>query len=334
MIKHEIQFTAIKTAQIVERQLPELKADSVLVKTQYTVVSAGTERANLLDMPNTFAYGRFPKVEGYAGVGIVERTGENVKKVKIGDTVLVYHGTHADYSVVKERNVYPIPATVDAKQAVLCIIGAMGLGGLRKTALELGESAAVFGMGLLGLFACACARIGGAYPVIAVDLDENRRALAIEMGADYALDSNERGFAERVKELTRGGANAIVEVTGSAKAFSQALDCAARQARIALNGCTRVSDCSIDYYRQIHCPGITVIGAHNGVRPATDSYPHYWTNEADTLALVRLIEGGRLDVSPLIGEVVSTNDCASVYKRLCDDKEFPIGVLFDWQRKK
>ena len=272
----EIQFVSKGVAKLIERPVPELKENSVLTKTLFTALSAGTEKANILDKPNTFAYQKWPKVEGYSAIGIVEAVGSKVTKVKPGDKVLVYHGTHAEYSVVNENRVYLVKEDVNDAEAVLTIIGAMGLGGLRKTKLELGESAMVIGLGLLGMFALLGARASGAYPLIAVDINEERRKIALELGADYAFDPTDADFATNVKSVTNGkGVNAIVEVTGVASALVSALDVAAKQGRIALNGCTRVSDAPIDFYKQVHCPGITIIGAHNMVRP--QQYWHWQT---------------------------------------------------------
>lgn len=333
MIMKEIQFVAKGIAELVEKPLPKLEENSVLTKTLFTAISAGTEKANLLDEPNTFAYNRWPKVEGYSGIGIVEKVGSKVTKVKPGDKVLVYHGTHANYSVVPENRVYPVNEEVNDAEAVLTIIGAMGLGGLRKTKLELGESSMVIGLGLLGMFALLGARAAGAYPLIAVDINEDRRKVALELGADYAFDPREEDFVSKVKNVTNGkGVNTIVEVSGVASALNTALNVAARQARIALNGCTRVSDVHIDFYKQVHCPGITIIGAHNTVRPTKDSYQGYWTNEEDVLTLVRLISGKRINVKPLLNEIHSPNECREVFRRLCEEKKFPIGVVFDWTK--
>lgn len=85
-----------------------------------------------------------------------------------------------------------------------------------------------------------------------------------------------------LKKLIKGkGINACVEVTGVSKAMSQALDCASWMGRISLLGCTRVSDCSVDYYQKVHKPGIKLIGAYNLVRQKVESYPHHWTHHDD-----------------------------------------------------
>ncbi len=331
MLMKEIQFVTIGKAKLTDYEQRDIRENEVLTRTHYTLISAGTERANLLGLPNTGS--GFPRRLGYDAVGMVVRVGGAVEKVKPGDRVLVYHGTHAQYSVRPQEDIYPVTADVRDEDAVFAIVGAMGLGGLRKTRLEFGESAMIMGLGHLGLFALQCAKWMGACPLIAADLNPVRRELALRLGADYVFDPGKRDFAEQVKSVTAGkGVDAIVEVTGSSQALMQALDCVARQGRIALNGCTRVSDCPIDFYRQVHKPGVSLIGAHNMVRPKMDSYPYCWTNEADCQALLRMMEKGRIQVSPIITTIASPMDCEEIFDRLANDRDFPLGVLFDWSR--
>jgi len=192
----------------------------------------------------------------------------------------------------------------------------------------------VMGMGLLGIFALQFMRLSGAYPVIAADLNPARRELALQLGADYALDPAEEDFTEKVKALTGGkGVNGTVEVTGSARAMYQALQCAAREGRISLLGCTRISDCPIDYYRQVHRPGIKLIGAHNQVRPIYESRPHEWTHQDDCKAILALLGAGRIQVKPIISRVVKPEDAPAIYTQLCDDPAFPMGTVFDWRNE-
>lgn len=190
----------------------------------------------------------------------------------------------------------------------------------------------VMGQGLLGLFATQFFRLSGAYPVVAADLNEHRRALALQLGADYAFDLSEEDFVFRVKQVTHGkGINACVEVTGYANALVQALSCAAWQGRISLLGCTRVSNCDIDYYNLVHRPGIKLIGAHNFVRPKVESYPHHWTHHDDCRAILDLIAAHRIKVAPLVSRVVSPARATEIYNQLCDDADFQPGMVFDWR---
>ena len=96
-------------------------------------------------------------------------------------------------------------------------------------------------------------------------------------------------------------------------------------------GCTRISDCPIDYYQQVHRPGIKLIGAHNFVRPKVESYPHHWTHHDDCRAILDMISTGRIDVRSIISRVVSPKACHEIFTQLCEDKNFPLGTVFDWR---
>ena len=101
--------------------------------------------------------------------------------------------------------------------------------------------------------------------------------------------------------------------------------------RVALLGCTRHSDFTVDYYKKVHGPGITLIGAHTQARPDFESYPGYWTTHDDVMAIQRLIAHGRLKLETLIDEVHSPAEAPEIYARLAEEKSFPL-VQFDWSR--
>ena len=276
---------------------------------------------------------KFPMSPGYCGVGRVLTVGSTVESVLPGDRVLVYHGHHAKYNVRPENKITKIEDdSIASLDAAFVVIASMGLGGVRKLEIEIGESAMVMGLGLLGIFSVQFCRLNGAYPVIAADPNPTRRELALKLGADYALDPSAPDFVDQVKTITKGkGVQATVEVTGVSAAMKQALECASYMGRISLLGCTRVSDCSVDYYQQVHRPGVKLIGAHNFVRPKVESYPHHWTHQDDCKAILDLIGSGRIQVSPIVSRVVSPCDASEIFNRLCDDPKFPIGTVFDWR---
>lgn len=333
MKSKQIIFTAKHTAELLEVDMPKISSErDVLVEMQYTVVSGGTERACIMGMPNAGG-DNFPKYLGYCGVGRVIEIGSAVTSVAVGDRALVYHGDHAKYNVKPEADITRVDDdSVSSLDAAFVIIASMGLGGLRKLEIELGESVMIMGLGLLGIFAVQFARLSGAYPIIAADLNPERRELALKLGADYALDPSAPDFVDEVKRLTGGkGVNATVEVTGVSAAMKQALECASWLGRISLLGCTRISDCSVDYYQQVHRPGVKLIGAHNFVRPKHESYPHHWTHQDDCQAILSLIGAKRIEVAPIVSRVVSPEDAPEIYNQLCDDPKFPMGTVFDWR---
>lgn len=329
----QIQFTSLETAELVEVEMAPLQDDEVLIRTDYTALSAGTEKACLLNPPNI--HPDFPKLLGYSGSGHVVAVGKNVTDVKEGDRVLTDHKGHSQYVKAKFKKngdgYLPFNNNVDQLDAAFVVIGSMGVQGLRKTRLEMGETAMVTGLGILGMFALQSAVLSGGLPVIGVDFDEKRLEIARKLGADYVLNPAEGDFKEKVREITEGRMiNANVEVTGSSKALKQALSVAAYRGRISLTGCTRVSDCPIDFYSEVHRPGIQLIGAHNWVRPTGESFPGYWTRHDDFRTILRFVETGKMQVRPIINNVASPADCGPIFKDLCRKDVMPLGFAFDW----
>ena len=202
MVTKRIYFTKPNVAELLDFDYPTCGDNQVIAKVEYTAVSGGTERACIMGAPNTYtALVGFPTYQGYCGVGRIVEVGKDVKSVKVGDRALLYHGGHSTYNLVGESKVYKIDdEEIDSLDASLVIIAAMGLGGVRKLELELGESAMVIGLGLLGMFSVQFLRASGANPVIAVDFNEERRNLALQLGADYAFDPADEDFVEKVNE--------------------------------------------------------------------------------------------------------------------------------------
>lgn len=315
-----------------DEEMAPLKADEILVKSEYSCISAGTELANFNDMPNTVR--RYPRTFGYNAVGVITEVGAKVKGFAVGERVLCYFaGGHRLYSVCKTTHLCKIPEGVDPKDAALVIIGGFGLEGARMTRCEVGESGLVMGCGLLGLFAMMSLKAMGAYPVISIDFNEERLAIARELGADYAFRPDDPELKEKVKAATEGrGINCAVEVTGNARALVTALELMAKHGRIALSGCTRVSDVPIDFYKLVHVPGIQLLGAHTNVRPKTDgvSRPGYWMPHDDHRTLLNLIKTGRINVAPMRKDEFNPEDCGKVYTDLANNPNPPLGNLFDW----
>ena len=327
---YRIIFTGIGQAALESFAVHEPQDGEVLIEMLYSVLSAGTERANLLAMPNTPA--SFPAYMGYCAIGRIAACGSSVTDLVPGDRVIVYHGRHQTHTVMKADGLVKVRDDVASLDGAFTVIASMSLQGLRKVRLELGESVLVMGQGLLGIFATQLARLDGGLPVVALDFSPERRQLALRLGADAVFSPDDPDLKTALHDLTRGrGMNAIIEVTGSARALEQALELAARQGRIALLGCTRVSDKPIDFYQMVHKPGVSIIGAHNFVRPSVDSYPGYWTRQDDYLVLLDLIASGRLQVRPIVSEVVSPAQAAPIYARLAADPQAPLGIVFDWQ---
>ncbi len=333
----QIVFTAPCKAELLEVEYLAPKENEVTVELIYSAISSGTEKANFVGMRNSINAAEdeeavFPRTVGYSAVGTVVEVGGGVRDVAIGERVIVYWGKHKKRITVDRKNVVKIPDGVSDEEAAITFIGTFPLGAIRKTHLEIGESALVMGLGILGIFAVEELRAAGAYPIIAADPIKERRELALSLGADVALDPTEEGFCENVKKLSEGGVNVCIEVTGLGIGLVQALDCMKKMGRIALLGCTRSSKFEIDYYGKVHGRGITMIGAHTMARPKTESSAGLWTDEDDIKTLLLLAKSGRVNFKDMISEKHSPEAAQEVYDRLASENNFPIGVLFDWRK--
>lgn len=331
----KIVFTEPCVAKLLEYETNEPAKDEVQVCLMISSISSGTERANLIGS-KTVSWLQpeqreavFPRYGGYSSAGIVEKVGESVSEFKAGDRVALWWSTHSEIINISTNNICKI-GNIPFEDAALFHIATFPLAAIRKCKTEIGESAVVMGMGMLGIIAVQLLKVAGAVPIIAVDPDPQKREKALQCGADFALDPYDKDFANEVKEITKGGANVGIEVTGIGAGLDGILDCMARFGRVALLGCTRDCDFTIDYYRKVHGPGITLIGAHTMARPDVESSCGWWTQKDDMRALVKLTEMGRLNLSSIIDETHSPIEAPDVYKRLANEKSFPL-VQYDWR---
>lgn len=319
--------------QQAEDRLPE--AGELRIQMRYSAISPGTERAALTgnrDSEEIFHTG-FPMKTGYAGSGVVTHVGEGVTAFRPGDRVMVHGGGHRKACTVAQKEAVLVPQGVELDEAALTIIAGFSLAAIRKAQICLGQSCLVVGAGLLGLFAVQYARLSGAYPVIVSDFNPERRALALRLGADAAVDPAAPEMEQQVKAMTftGKGVEVAVEVTGTPRALASALHCTAKFGRVLLLGCTRTMT-EVDFYHDVHWPGIQLIGAHSGARPDQQSFGAAYTEMDDCRVTLEYLAAVRLSFREMIQAVYSPEEAPQVYARLGAGGDFPVGALFDWSR--
>lgn len=318
-----------KPAKVVmeEWEVPEVADKQVLIKTRFTLISPGTERAFLLHLPNTPA--TFPQYPGYCAVGHVLEVGGQVQQFKVGDRV-VWAGRHAAHDLVAEDKLLPVPPELSDEEAVFSRLIAIALQGVRKARIELGESVVVLGAGLIGLLALQLAKLSGGFPVISVDLTEIRVDFARKVGSDFALLADETLIA-RINELTEGGAHVVIEATGNPEAIPLAFKLARRMGKVILLGSTRGETKAVNFYSDVHRKGLVIIGAHESVRPQFDSAPGFWTMKDDQSLALKLLAARRIQVAPLVTHKFSGMEAPKAYELLVQNDMTTVGILLDWR---
>jgi len=133
-----------------------------------------------------------------------------------------------------------------------------------------------------------------------------------------------------VRRVTEGrGANVVIEATGSPEAVPTALKLTSNYGRVILLGSTR-GESTVNFYRDVHRKGVTVIGAHNSIRPKYESRHGWWTSRDDGTLVLKLMGKGLLQVKDLISLKVSYKEAPEAYRRIMESKETALGVILDW----
>src|SRR6185437_9286893 len=151
-------------------------------------------------------------------------------------------------------------------------------------------SVAVFGVGGIGSCAVAAAALAGVVPVIAVDVNPDKLALARRLGATHAIDSRNTDPVAEIGKLCRGGVDFAIEATGLAPVMRQALACVRHQGgtAVVVGNARFGSTLEIDP-RELNM-GKRLLGTWGGDNVPDRDYPRY----------AKLLVSGRLDLEPLL----------------------------------
>src|SRR5579884_3895073 len=324
------------TMELEEFELPETgEPGQILVEARTTAISAGTEVANYRGITTQRQavkdWRAQPYRPGYSLAGVVRATAPDVTRFKIGDRVCGW-GPHASVAWVDAARFERIPDEVSFDDAAMTSLCTIVMNGVRLAHLQLGESVAVVGAGLIGQLTLQFARMSGARPVVSVDPIEPRRRLALDCGADAAVDPGAPDAAERTRELTDGqGFDVVFEATGSPDAFNPAIRLVRRQGRMVALGSTRGVVPAFDLYGDLHLRGVTLIGAHMTTAPEQETPYNRWTQGNNRKLALRLIADEELRPRRLVSHRAVAEEAPALFHQLATSREQYYGVLLRWQ---
>ena len=301
----------------------------VLIRTEWTLISPGTEGAGLMVMENTG--GSFPARPGYNNAGRIEGIGPGVEDLAVGDRV-ASHAGHASVTVTPVDRVFQIPDGLPSEEAVFFNMGAICLQGVRKASVQIGDSVLVIGQGIVGNLALQLAKLDGGIPVIGADLSTGRLEISKKCGADGVINPETGNLEDEVRAATGGkGPAVVIEATGAPEPINTAFRLAAWCGRVVILASTRGETASVNFYRDVHKKGLSVIGAHNSIRPQLDSTPWYWTARDDAEVILQLLARGRLNVRDLTSVRLKAEEAPKGYQMVMDRKMDVLGILLDWR---
>ncbi len=320
--------------------VPTPRAGMALVKTEASLVSAGTERMvvefaekslvgkarsrpdlvrQVIDKAKRegllataqAAFDRLdqPMALGYSSAGTIVELGENMHGFKIGQRVACAGGgyaVHAEYAAVPRNLLTPLPETVDFESAAFTTLGAIALHGFRLAEPQLGETVAVVGMGLLGLLTGQIAAAAGCR-VLGIDIDPKRIELASSLGLQAWLRDQVGDYA-RTFTSNRGFDIVIICAdTSSNDPVELAGEIARDRGRVVATGAV-----GLDFPRKVYYEKeISFINSRSygpgrydaSYEEGGKDYPIgyvRWTEGRNFEAIVDLMANGKLQVEPLI----------------------------------
>ena len=133
-------------------------------------------------------------------------------------------GAFAQYLTIPQRIAVKLPDGLSFEHAAMVEPVSIAFHAVRRTPLELGDSAVVYGAGMIGQMTVQALRAAGCGQIICVDLDATRLEMARKHGADVIVNANQTGdVPARLMELTDGGADAVFDAVGSSQSVQNSI---------------------------------------------------------------------------------------------------------------
>ena len=290
-------------------------------------------------------------VWGHEFSGEVVEVGSNVKKIHVGQKVTACPalyckecdsckkatyaqcehldvigahrpGAYAEYIVMSEENVIPVPDNVDYDAAAMVEPSCVVVHGLYKTGIKAGDSVAVIGCGTIGLLAVPWAKIFGAATVIAIDIDDEKLALAKSIGADFVVNSMGIEPYEEVYRLTDNkGVTLAIESAGTTITSAQAFSLPGKGGKVLYVGIP-YGDVMVKrlYFEKIVRNELKVFGSWNAI---SAPFPG---QEWETC--VHFLKTGQLRMDPLITHRAPLSDGPKLFEMTAERKESFGKIIF------
>jgi threonine dehydrogenase-like Zn-dependent dehydrogenase len=309
-----------------------LAANEVRLRTLFSGISAGTELTayrgtnpylhkrwdndRRLFVADERAGPQYPLVGwGYEEVGEIGDLGEGVADLAAGQRVYGVWGHRTGHAVDAEyARARLLAPHVEPILGIFSRIGAIALNGILDAQIHLGETVAIFGMGVVGQLVAQLARLSGAQ-VVAVDLIAARLDLARRLGAHAVVDARAGSAAETIKQLTGGrGADMCIEASGSIAALNEAIRACAYSAKVVAMGFFQGEARGLFLGEEFHHNRIDLVCSQiSGVSPALK---YRWDALRLSSVFMQLVADGRLDLAPLITHTAPFEAAASLFELL------------------
>lgn len=283
-----------------------------------------------------------PSPLGYSAAGIVEETGRDTEGFVRGDRVAIAgagYANHAEINYVPENLAVKIPANVSFEDAAYTTVASIALQGLRLAKPQLGESAMVIGLGLVGLLLVQMLKANG-LRVIGVDHNRFKIETAMGLGMDEQILIPEEYAADKVMRFTGGYGVDNVFITASTKSdepVKMAGEAARRKAKIIIVGMVGMKIPRDIYYKKEL--GLKVSMSYGPGRydysyeEGGIDYPYEfvrWTEKRNMQAVLQLMAENKLNTKILTTHEYAMEESLSAYDLIKSGNDRYIGILLKY----
>lgn len=202
-------------AEVRTQSVPELQSGTVRVAVRASLISAGTELAQLRQIRQGGEPFE-PRAFGYQNCGVITALGPEVADLAVGQRVACMGGgaQHTDIAIVPQNLALPLPEMLSDEEGTFGNLLGTALHAIRRAELQIGENVLVVGLGIVGQIAAQLARLSGAR-VMVWDTLPQRLELAKQLGADRAVQIGSESTVEAVRTWTEGlGIDAVILAIG------------------------------------------------------------------------------------------------------------------------
>jgi len=302
----------LKDIRIEDVKIKDLEPNEVLVKNAYCGICPSDVRVY-----NGLSSQKFPIILGHEYTGWIEKVGEKVNEIKVGDRVVVdpaqkcytrcepckrgytnkcknmldaYDG-FAEYSITRQMNVYPLKDKTNMLAAALSEPLACVLHGQNQAKIHPGSVVVIIGAGPIGLLHVQVSKFFSA-KVIVSDVIKQRLDIAKEFGADITVNPKEEDLNKIVKNTTGGwGADAVIIAVGKPEIVQQSVNLVGiGGSMVIFAGVYPKTSVAIDpnfiHYQEINITGSSDYTDQNFIRA------------------LKLIEDGYVNVEKLVTDVL------------------------------
>jgi L-iditol 2-dehydrogenase len=325
-----------------EVPMPEIGAEDVLIK----VKACGICGSDVHGMDGSTGRRRPPVIMGHEASGVIDKVGAGVTDWKVGDHVTFdstvttkpdffslkglsnlsdnrkvlgvsceeyrQNGAFAEFVAVPQSILYKMPEGLSFEHAAMTEPVSVAFHAVDSVPLNINDSAIVVGTGMIGLLVIQALRTKGCGKIIAVDIDPAKLELALSLGADYAVKSDDEDSVAQIKKLTSGrGADLAFEVVGITPTVKLSIEAVRKGGTVSLVG---------NLSPKIELPLQAVVTRQITLKGSCASAGEY-------PACLDMLKRGNIKVDSFISAVAPLSEGADWFNRLYNKEDGLVKVI-------